>query len=166
MSRTWPQFLMRLQPQIGYLALRIGFEKTMRSWVMKWGAQQGLGVVASRWLGGGNAMAQGRGMGWGAIACHHHHALFRMCLCISAFCLNEKGCWRTSVLCTHIHEFSYISHLFHLIYFIVISNIWFCMLDVIIGRHTWNCQIRTHIHTGYTHTGTHTKKGKKKKQKD
>ena len=48
------------------------------------------------------------------------------------------------------------------------------MLDVIIGRHTWNCQIRTHIHTGYTHTGTHKnkkrwgvrkerKKGKKKK---
>jgi len=41
------------------------------------------------------------------------------------------------------------------------------MLDVIIGRHTWNCQIRTHIHTGYTHTGTRTKKenrkGKKKK---
>jgi len=32
------------------------------------------------------------------------------------------------------------------------------MLDVIIGRHTWNCQIRTHIHTGYTHTRTHTQK--------
>ena len=32
------------------------------------------------------------------------------------------------------------------------------MLDVIIGRHIWNYQIRTHIHTGYTHTGTHTKK--------
>jgi len=28
------------------------------------------------------------------------------------------------------------------------------MLDVIIGRYTWNCQIRTHIHTGYTHTRT------------
>ena len=27
------------------------------------GAQQGLGVVASRWLGGGKAKAQGRGMG-------------------------------------------------------------------------------------------------------
>jgi len=27
------------------------------------------------------------------------------------------------------------------------------MLDVIIGRHTWDCQIRTHIHTGiHTHT--------------
>ena len=42
---------------------------------------------------------------------------------ISAFCLNEKGWWRTSVLCTHIHEFLYISHLFHFIYFIVKSNI-------------------------------------------
>jgi len=29
---------------------------------MNWGAQQGLGVVASRWLGGGKAKAQGRGM--------------------------------------------------------------------------------------------------------
>ena len=34
--------------------LGVGFENMMRSWVMKWGAQQGLGVVtvASRWLGG------------------------------------------------------------------------------------------------------------------
>jgi len=39
------------------------------------------------------------------------------------------------------------------------------MLDVIIGQHTWNCQIRTHIHTGYTRTGTHTKKGKGKSRK-
>jgi len=42
------------------------------------------------------------------------------------------------------------------------------MLDVIIGRHTWNCQIRTHIHTGYTHIRTHKKKverlGKKRKK--
>ena len=36
------------------------------------------------------------------------------------------------------------------------------MLDVIIGLHTWNCQIRTHIHTEYTHTGTHTKKENRK----
>jgi len=138
--------------------LGMGFENMMRSWVMKWGAQQGLDVVASQWLGGGKAKAQGRGMGWGAIACHHHHVLFRICLCILAFCLDEKGCWRTSVPCTHIHEFLYISHLFYLIYVIVISNIWLCMLDVIIGRHPWNCQTRTHIHTGYTHTRTHTKK--------
>ena len=32
------------------------------------------------------------------------------------------------------------------------------MLDVIIGRHTWNCQIRTHIQTGYTHIRTNTQK--------
>ena len=85
---------------------------------------------------------------------------------ISAFCLNEKGWWRTSVLCTHIHEYLYISYLFHFVYFFVISTSSYCMLDVIIGRHTWNCQIHTHIHTGYTHTGTHTKKvgGKKKRR--
>ena len=47
----------------------------------------------------------------------------RICLSVSAFCLDEKGCWRISVLCTHIHEFLYISHLFHFIYLIVISNI-------------------------------------------
>ena len=101
-------------------------------------------------------------------ACHHHHGLFRICWCISAFCLDEKVCWRTSVLCTHIHEFLYIPRLFHFIYFIVISNIWFSMLDVIIGRHTRNCQIRTHIHTGYTHTkkklGRVGKKGKKEER--
>ena len=40
------------------------------------------------------------------------------------------------------------------------------MLYVIIGRHTWNCQIRIHIHTEiHTHTRTQkqkTKKGGKK----
>jgi len=38
------------------------------------------------------------------------------------------------------------------------------MLDVIIGRHTWNCQIRTHIHAyedAHTHTDTHTHNKKK-----
>jgi len=44
-------------------SLGVRFENMMRSWVMKWGAQQGLGVVASGWLGGGKAKAQGRGMG-------------------------------------------------------------------------------------------------------
>jgi len=43
--------------------LGVGIENMMRSWVMKLGAQQGLGVVVSQWLGGGKAKAQGRGMG-------------------------------------------------------------------------------------------------------
>jgi len=43
-------------------SLGMGFENTRRSWVMK-GAQQGLGVAASRWLGNGTAKAQGKGMG-------------------------------------------------------------------------------------------------------
>jgi len=43
--------------------LGVRFENMMRSWVMKWGVHQGLGVVASQWLGGGKAKAQGRGMG-------------------------------------------------------------------------------------------------------
>jgi len=105
--------------------LGVGFENMMRSWVMKRGAQQGLGVVASRWLGGGKAKAQGRGMGSGAIACHLCHVLFRICLCISAFCLDETGCWQTSILCTYIHEILYISHLFHFMHFIVMMMIAF-----------------------------------------
>jgi len=43
--------------------LGVGFQNMMRSWVMKCGAQQGLPVVVSRWLGCGKAKAQGRGMG-------------------------------------------------------------------------------------------------------
>ena len=43
------------------------------------------------------------------------------------------------------------------------------MVDVIIGRHAWNCQIRTHIHMGYTHTRKKwgfRKERNKKKRKD
>jgi len=43
-------------------SLGVGFENVKRSLVMKRGAQQGLGVVASRWLGGGKAKAQGTGI--------------------------------------------------------------------------------------------------------
>ena len=40
------------------------------------------------------------------------------------------------------------------------------MLDVTIGRHTWNCQIRTHIDTEiHTYTHTHQKKKKEKERK-
>jgi len=39
--------------------LGVGFENIRRYWDMK----QGLVVVASRWLGGGKAKAQGREMG-------------------------------------------------------------------------------------------------------
>ena len=93
----------------------------MLGYGMKGPAGTGRGVISM--AGGRKAKAQGRGMGGGAITCHHHHGLFRICLSISVFCLNEKGCWRTSVLCTHIHKFLYISHLFHFELFIVISNI-------------------------------------------
>ena len=135
---------------------------------MKWGAQQGLGVVVSRWLGDGKAKAQGREIWCRAIACHHCHVLFWICLCISAFCLDEEGCYRTSVLCTHVHEFLYIWDLFHFIYFLVkhTSNIWCYMLDLIIGRHTWNCQIRTHIRTKIPwHTNTQRKKSRTNSRK-
>ena len=45
------------------------------------------------------------------------------------------------------------------------------MLDVIIGRHTWNCQIRTHINTEpdddtHAHAHTKTKNTPKKEAED
>jgi len=88
------------------------------------------------------------------------------------FCLEFAHVFWLSVLmrkvasehpfCVLINMNSYISHLFSLIYFLVkqISNILFYMIDVIIGRHTWNCQVRTHMYTkiqAHTHTHTHKK---------
>ena len=71
--------------------------------------------------------------------------------------------------CVLIYMNTYIFHICFILFILLsISNIWFCMLDVIIGRHTWNCQIRTHIHTGYTHRHTHKnrkqERGNKKKE--
>ena len=116
---------------------------------MKWGAQQGLGVVASRWLGGGKAKARGREIGWGAISCHLRHVLFRICL-------DEKGCWRTSILFTHIHEFLYTSHFFNL--FILLS---YLIFDLYAWRYHWPTHMELpnmHVHT-YTHTKKNQKKG-------
>jgi len=36
------------------------------------------------------------------------------------------------------------------------------MLDFIMGRHTWNCKIRTHIRTNFVDTRTYTPKTKQK----
>jgi len=48
---------------------------------------------------GGVSMAGGRegqgvrkGNGVRGHRCHHRHVLSRICLCISAFCLDDKGC--------------------------------------------------------------------------
>jgi len=141
--------------------------ENVRSWVMKWGAQQRLGVVASRWLGSGKAKVQGRGMGWGAIAFHLHHVLFRICLCISAFCLDEKGCWRTSFLCTHVHEFLYILHLLHL--FILLSYLIFDFVGLTLSLPTHIELPNTHAHTyrdTHTHAHTKTKNTKNTRKKD
>jgi len=51
-------------------------------------ARGGLGVVAFWWLVDGQVKAQGRGQGWLAVACHHHHVFVRIYLCISAFGLD------------------------------------------------------------------------------
>ena len=146
-------------------SLVVGFENMMRSWVMKWGAQQGLGVVASRWLGGGkaNLKVQGRGIGWGAIACHNYE-LFTICLNMSAFCLDEKGCWRTSVLCTHIHEFLYISHICF-IWFLLLSYLIFdfvCLTLSSADTHGIAKYARTYIRDTHIQAHKQTKRKKKK----
>ena len=93
-----------------------------------------------------------------AIACHHYHVLFRICLRTSAFCLDAKGCWRTSVLCSNIHEFLYISHLFHFIYFIVISNFDLVCLTLSSADTQGIAKYaRTYIRDTHTHEHTHKK---------
>jgi len=117
----------------------------------------------TRWLGSGKAKAQGRRMGWGAIACHLRHVLFRICLCISDFRLDKKGCWRTSILCTHIHEFLYILHFFHL--FILLSYLIFdfvCLTLSLADTYGTAKYARTYLRR-YTHTRTHKNKKHTKK---
>ena len=41
--------------------------------------------VAPRWLGNGKAKAQGKGIGRGAIACHHRHVSFLEFTCVFRF---------------------------------------------------------------------------------
>jgi len=117
-------------------------------------------MVASRWLGGGKAKAQRRGMGWGAIDCHLRHVLFRNCLCISAFCLDEKGCWRTSIVCTHVHEYLYISHLVILLSYLIFDFV--CLTLSLADTHEIAKYARTYTQR-YTHTRTHKNKKHKKK---
>ena len=77
-SRIFKAFVHPLEATVNYASTGPQFALGERITSL----EQGLGVVASRWLGGRKAKAQGRGMGWGAIACHHHHGLFRICLSI------------------------------------------------------------------------------------
>ena len=100
---------------------------------------------------GGVSMAGGR-EGQGA------RKGFRICSSISAFCLDEKGCWRTSVLCTHTQEFLYISHLFHL--FILLSYLIFdfvCLTLLSADTHGIAKYARTYIRDTHTHAHTHNK---------
>ena len=88
--------------------------------------------------------------------------LFRICLCISAFCLDEKGCWRTSILWTHIHDFLHISHLFHVL--IVLSYLildFLCLTLLLADTNRITKYASTYIQK-YTHTRTHKNKKHKK----
>ena len=80
----------------------VGFENMRRSWVMKWGAHQGLGMW--RFNGWGTVWPRCRGGEWGegpslAITAMF---LFRIYLCISAFVLDKEACSRVSILCTQM----------------------------------------------------------------
>jgi len=103
---------------------------------MKRGAQQGLGVVASRWLGGGKANVQGRGIGSGAIACHHRHVFLKITYVFRLFVSIASE----HPFCVLIFLNSYVCHI-DFISFILLSNTHLIfihyMLDVIIGGHTW-----------------------------
>ena len=115
-------------------SLGVGFENMRRSWVMKWGAQQGLGMVAFRWLGNGKAKAQVREMGWRAIACHRCHVFVEF-----------DYVFRPSVSIRKVaseHPFYVLiyvnSYVFH-IYFILsiyLSNTYLIFVDII-GAHLW-----------------------------
>jgi len=112
---------------------------------------------------------------WGkGIPCHHHLFFFLgMYLCISAFCLDKEGCWRISVLCTHIHESLYISHLFDVIYFLVKqkSHIQYCIcltLSLADTHKSYCCQYtgkKWSITQAHTYEDTQTNKNQDRGQR-
>ena len=111
----------------------------------------------------GQGAKKGNGVrGQGAIACHLHHVLFRICLCISAFRLDEKGCWRASFLCTH--EFLYILHLFHYFFLPYLIFDFVCLTLSLADTHGIAKYARTYVRR-YTHTRTHENKTHTKKEK-
>ena len=86
---------------------------------------------------------------------------FRICLCILAFFLDEKGCWQTFILCTHIHEFLYFSHLIYL--FTLLS---YLIFDFVCYHWPKHMELSTtHAHTYRdTQTHAHTKTNNDKKK--
>jgi len=94
------------------------------------------------------------------------------------FCLDFAYVFRLSVSMRRLlaNIPSVYSYTWILIYFTFISfysfscktksNIWFYMLDVIICRHTWSCQICTHIQTKiHTHKNMYKRYGEKQKER-
>jgi len=83
-------------------------------------ARGGWGVLQSWNEGPSRDWAWWRLDGWGLVRPRHRDGecgvgpslaitaifkvFFRIYLCMLAFCLDKRGCRRTSVLCTHIHE--------------------------------------------------------------
>ena len=104
--------------------------------------------------------------GLGAIACHLRHVLFKICICVPAFYLDQEGCWRTSVLCTRVHEFLYISHTFNFIYFLYNTHPLFNFMRLNLSlADTHGVQIHTHIHTKiHTHKKLKIKKNRGKRK--
>ena len=121
----------------------------------------GLGVVASRWLEGGKAKAQGRGIGWGAITCHLRHVFFQNLLMYFGF-LSRWERLLANIYSVYSYTWILIFFTFNLfIYFIVISNFWFCMLSLAETHGIVN-YARAYIQR-YTNTCTHKNKQRQKK---
>jgi len=148
--------------------LGVGFENMMRSWVMKWGAQQGLGVVVSRWLVAGKAKAQGRGMGWGAIACRHRHVCFQFAY-VFWLSVSMRKVGSGHPFCVLIYMNSYMFHIYFIrrftfTSFILLSYLIFdfvCLTLTSADIHGIAKYARTYIQR-YTHM--HTQKQKNTKE--
>ena len=107
---------------------------------MKSSTAQGLGVVASRWLGGGKAKSQGRRMGWGAIAFHHRHVLFGICSCISVSTRKVAG---EHAFCVLIYANSHIFHIYFILFHFVYSLV--KHISITLSLYAWRCHWPTHM---------------------
>jgi len=158
-----PSHITAVGERRGLLGVR--FENMRRIWVMEWGAQQGLGVVASQWLVSGKTMVQIGRVGWGAIAWHHCHVFFKFTY---AFRLSF---WIRVAVSEYLPYMNSCTIHIYFVLFTFLSDTYlkfnFGMLDVIIGWHTWILFLSPSGErvAKYEHTNEDTRTKKKAKKK-
>ena len=143
-----------------------GFENMMRSWVMKWGTQQGLGVVAFHGWGAGRSRRKEGEWGEGP-----SFAISVM------FCSEFAHVFRLSVSMRKVageHQFCVIKYINSYIFHIHFMYLLYCHIQYLIlyaWRYHWPTHmelLNTHAHTytdTHTHAHTKTKKHTKKETK-